>query len=59
MIRPEFNLIQVFTLVIIQVYKVQIKRKHKRYDQHFPLYVNGSFGSTASNFSFGQAHFQI
>ena len=41
MVRPDFNLIQVFKLVIIQLYEVQIKRKHKRYDQHFPLYVYG------------------
>ena len=27
MIRPEFNLIQVFTLIIMQVYEVQIKKE--------------------------------
>ena len=44
MIRPDFNLIQVFSRVIMQIYEVQIKRKHKRYDQHFPLFVYGIFG---------------
>ena len=59
MTRTDFNLIQVFTLVVMQVYEVQIKWKRKRRDQHFPLCAYGSFWSIASNFSFGQAHFQI